>query len=654
MSKAPLSSRAFSLLCLSIGWTLAMHVGHIPVWLSLPLALVLLGRWLQRRHHPTWRVPMWLKLPLVLLLVVVIISTYGTLFGRSPGSVLAVGLLVLKTLESETARDARAAMAFACFTLMSALLFDQTLVTSLLVGLGLLPALATLHALQPQRLLTDAPRHELTLPGLILLASLPLALMAFVFVPRLSTPLWGGAQPDQARTGLAAQMTPGNFTQLLIDDSPAMRVGFDGPPPKPAQRYFRGYVMSMFDGRTWQIAIHHGPPAPVQAITRIGYTITLEPNAAHVLPALDVPITDAPHARMLHDHQIIAYKRIDQRRDYHLESALTYRFQSALSPQQRRRELELPHAYNPRTHALAAQWRKHYGNHEHDAAIVQAALKLFHDGGFIYTLTPPELGRNSVDEFLFDTHAGFCEHYASSFTVLMRAAGIPARVVTGYQGGYWNSLANYLLVRNSDAHAWSEVWLAGRGWVRVDPTAAVRPQRVSLGAAAAAAPGELRWYQAQWLQNLSNQWDVVNRLWGRAVVGFDALRQQSVLTPFGIDHADWSTLALALGIGCGALLALSALLILWRRPQRQPIALAWRALQRKLARAGVPRRPNEGPRDYMRRAALQLPAQASQLNALSARYLSLRYAYLVPDRERIHVYARMVREFHPSSVVKLK
>src|SRR6185437_15769255 len=183
-------------------------------------------------------------------------------------------------------------------------------------------------------------------------------------------------------------------------------------------------------------------------------------------------------------------------------------------------------------------------------AIVQAALALFHDGGFRYTLAPAPLGRDAMDDFLFDTREGFCEHYSSAFTVLMRAAGIPARVVTGYQGGYWNALGGYLLVRNSDAHAWSEVWLAGHGWVRVDPTAAVRPQRISMGAAA--APGQLPWYQSGWLQSMRNRWDIVNRWWNLGVNGFDALRQRGLLKPFGIRDTDPSTLALLLAWrGCG-------------------------------------------------------------------------------------------------------
>ncbi|CAM5566967.1 transglutaminase-like domain-containing protein [Rhodanobacter lindaniclasticus] len=226
---------------------------------------------------------------------------------------------------------------------------------------------------------------------------------------------------------------------------------------------------------------------------------------------------------------------------------------------------------------------------------------MFHDGGFRYTLAPAPLGRDAMDDFLFATHEGYCEHYASAFTVLMRAAGIPARVVTGYQGGYWNGLGHYLLVRDSDAHAWSEVWLAGRGWVASTRPAAVRPERVSLGAAAAAGD-QLDWYRRDWLQQFRNRWDIVNRWWDQGVVAFDTLRQRGLLTPFGIRDTDTRTLGLLLAIGSSLFIAIGLAWALQRRQPRDPLREAWRTLQRKLARQRVVRRIGEGPQHYLSRA----------------------------------------------------
>ncbi|HET7359879.1 MAG TPA: DUF3488 and transglutaminase-like domain-containing protein, partial [Rhodanobacteraceae bacterium] len=506
-----LDRRSFDLLCLTMATLLAVHASHLPPWLSVLLALVLGARWWQRRRHGG-RVPWWLKLAPTLLLPLSIIAAYGTIFGRAPGSALAVGLLVLKLLESEKPRDARTGIAFACFGLMSALLFDQGLVATVVVALGLIPALATLRALEPQPAALPWA-HDLWPVARALALALPLALAAFLFVPRLGEPLWGAPNAQEARTGVSGRMSPGDFTELLIDDRPAFRVAFDAAPPPPAERYFRGPVLWRFDGRAWDAdettglaARNKVAPEPMRATGAIyDYDVTLEPTRRHWLFALDTPLAAPPGAWLSAERSTLRAKSVDAALHYRLRSAPRHLLALQLDDRQRRRGLQLPDGFDPRARALAADWRRQHG--DDDGAIVQAALRLFHDGDFSYTLAPPPLGRDSIDDFLFSTRQGFCEHYASAFTFLMRAAGIPARVVTGYQGGYWNTLGDYLLVRQSDAHAWSEVWLRGRGWTRIDPTAAVRPERVSLGAAAAADGGGA-WYQNGWLQGLRNHWDI--------------------------------------------------------------------------------------------------------------------------------------------------
>ncbi len=644
----PLDARSFDLIALGLAAVLALHAPHLPWWLSAVLAPILGLRWWQRRHRQA-RTPAWLKLPLLAALLLAIVSWYGNLFGQEPGAALAVGLLVLKLLETETVRDARVGMGFACFTLMAALLFDQSLVATGTVALGLLPPLAALRALEPGRRMPPALWREL-LPGLgLLAAALPLAVLAFLLLPRLNSPLWGAPNAGEQRSGLSDRMTPAGFTQLLIDDSPALRVSFDGPPPPPGQRYFRAYVMGHYDGTSWTYRdAANQPPAALEVAQTLRYHVSLEPTRQRVLPTLDVPLAAPADASLRRDREVIADKPVDSLREYTLDSATRYRLEPQLG-RRRARWLQLPAGYNPRTLALGQSWRQRHGGD--DAAIVQAALALFHDGGFRYTLAPAPLGRDAMDDFLFDTHEGFCEHYASAFTVLMRAAGIPARVVTGYQGGYWNALGRYLLVRNADAHAWSEVWLAGRGWVRVDPTAVVRPQRISQGAAAA-VPGQLPWYQSGWLQSLRNRWDIVNRWWNLGVNGFDALRQRGLLKPFGIRDTDPATLALLLAIAC--VLAMAAgLAWVWRRREPEDAArAALRRLERKLARLGVARQAGEGPRDYLQRAAHALPAQHDELIELMHRYLELRYAQPEPTTASLRALQRAVRDFPVVRVVK--
>jgi transglutaminase-like putative cysteine protease len=639
--------RAFDLLCLSTAFVLAVNATHLPWWLTAALAVVLGSRWWQRRHYPG-RVPQAIKLPLLTLLTLAIVAYYGNLFGRAPGTALGIGLLVLKLLETDTPRDVRVGMSFACFTLMTALLFDQSMVRTLVVALGLVPALATLRALQPAQAPTGMARGFV--PALALLAAaLPLALLAFALVPRLSSPLWGAPGRDQARTGLSDRMSPGAFTELLTDDRPAMRVTFEGEPPPPDQRYFRAFVMGHYDGVSWSYAdVANAPAVALEVEQASAYRIHLLPTHRRVLPTLDVPIEAPEGAAMRRDRVVIAARPVDDALSYSLRSATRYRLEPELAARHQR-WLRLPAGFNPRTLALGQSWRQQHGGD--DAAIARAALALFHDGGFRYTLAPAPLGRDAMDDFLFGTREGYCEHYASAFTVLMRAAGIPARVVTGYQGGYWNKLGNYLLVRNSDAHAWSEVWLAGRGWVRVDPTAAVRPERVSLGATAAAGD-QLDWYRRDWLQQFRNRWDIVNRWWDQGVVAFDALRQRGLLTPFGIRDTDTGTLGLLLAIGSSLFVAIGLAWALRRRQPRDPLREALRALEHKLARRRIVRHAGEGPQHYLRRAARAMPTRRRQLTELMQQYLELRYASDEPAPESVHAFRRAVRDFRTTNVVK--
>ena len=642
-----ISERSFDLLCLTAGFVLAMHAGHLSIWLTVALFAALLVRWWQRRYRPG-RVPGWLKVPMLAVLVGAVVLDYGNLFGREPGSALAAGLLVLKLTESEAPRDARVAAAFACFLLMAALLFGQSMVATLVVALGLLPALTTWRSLEPTQSLPSLPRQMMPALGM-LVAALPLALAAFMLVPRLTEPLWGVNNPTSAQTGLSDHMSPGQFNELLIDDHPAMRVSFDGPPPPPAQRYFRAFVMWNYDGHDWQRSqASDGGSLAVEPGQTIAYRISLEPTHQHVLPALDLALAAPAGAHERADGEIFADKPVDAVRQYELRSAVEYRYQPGLDIATRMHALQLPAGFDPRTHALAQQWRQRYGRN--DAAIVRTALSMFHDGGFAYTLLPAPLGRDAVDDFLFSTREGFCEHYASAFTVLMRAAGIPARVVTGFQGGFWNRIGQYLLVRNADAHAWSEVWLEGRGWVRVDPTGVVRPQRISQGAGSAAG-SQLPWYQSGLLESIRNQWDIVNQWWNQSVIGFDALRQRGLLTPFGVQETDVVLLTKLLVASITAFGALGLAWALWRRPESDPALTALRSLERKLARAGVVRRRSEGPQHFLRRAARALPGQRAELDHLMRCYIELRYATVEPSIASLRSFRLAVRNFRPHRVV---
>ncbi len=649
-----LDDRQFNLLAASALIAVAPHLLRLPLWLSLTLVVIAPWRmWSRKRTGKP--ISAWLRVPLVIVLVSAIIVFYDNIFGREPGSALACGLLSLKLLESEKIRDARTALGFAAFVMMSALLFTQTMGFTLLVCLSLILLLAALNALQPAPLkLRHRLASELRTGAILLGFGLPLAIAAFLFVPRLSSPLWGS--PDafaDARTGLSDHMSPGSMSELLVDDSPALRVNFDGEVPPNAARYFRALVLWDFDGSTWtreawlaQQTLEAIEAASAETL----YEITLEPTNRPWLVALDVPLEAPEHARMSRDRTLYARNRIDQLRQYRVRSVLRYRLAASIDPRDRERALRLPEGFNPNTLALARKWRSEGRD---DSAVVKAALDLF-NASFTYTLSPPLLGRNSVDDFLFDTRAGYCEHYSSAFVVLMRSAGIPARVVTGYQGGWWNALGNYLLVRQSDAHAWSEVWLDGRGWVRVDPTAAVNPARIEAGAMASSA-GQ-NWYSGSWLLEMRNRLDVINNLWTRTIVQFNAMRQKNLLQPLGIGNAEQRDLLLALSILVATILIAATIWVMRSGPIQSGDTLdaAWRRLRRRLAGRGLPERPGEGPLDYLKRIKSNWGSDPGLpvLEELVRRYVELRYSRGLAGDADVQAFARRIREFKPPQAVK--
>ncbi|HVH35273.1 MAG TPA: DUF3488 and transglutaminase-like domain-containing protein [Tahibacter sp.] len=642
-----LDRRQFDLTALTVLCATLLHATHFPFWLSLGLIAAIAARWLQRRRRPDWgKPPVLLRLPLTLALPIVVWLTYGNLFGLDPGSVFAVGMLVLKLGESETPRDARAVATFTSFVLMAALLFEQDMLTTLYVGLGVIPLLMLLRALEPSG--HDVPQpvaRELLRDGravaLNLFAAVPLAVLVFLFLPRLAAPLWVTQGAPQGKTGLGDSMSPGNMSDLFLDDQPAFRVTFDAPVPPPAQRYWRGVVLWRYDGRTWSRA-GGGPLDPGRQELRplspeIGYEITQEPGRQRWLFALDLPTSDAPGYSRDEDFTLAAARPIDKPLRYTLHSAPRYTL-SGLNTLQRQRALRLPEGFNPRAVALGRQWAQQYAEPQQ---VVQAALDLIR-AEFRYTLSPPPLGRHAMDDFLFETRAGYCEYFASAFAVLMRAAGIPTRVVMGYQGGYWNEAGSYMIVRQSDAHAWNEVWLDDRGWVRVDPTAAVSPDRIELGSGANAAFN--RWYGSEWLLALRNRWDIANHWWTRLVVQFDEISQRGLLRGVGIDQAGWRELGIAFALGMGLLAALGLWWALRReRGDADLVDRAYAKLCAKLGRRGFARTPSEGPNDYLYRVLQQRPQARAALEPLFARYLQLRYASSDVDDTAAQDFARAVR-----------
>ena len=356
-----------------------------------------------------------------------------------------------------------------------------------------------------------------------------------------------------------------------------------------------------------------------------------------------MPARVPPTARVTADYQVLSLPPVRSRMRYEVRSFPDYRAMDGSERQDLRAALALPEGFNPRARQTAEDWRR---TERDDGAIVQRAISFFRNGGYEYTLLPPRLGPNTVDEFLFDTKQGFCEHFAASFVFLMRAAGVPARIVTGYQGGEINPVDGYMVVRQADAHAWAEVWLAERGWVRVDPTAVVVPLRVEAGISAmqsAVLPLLMR-TEIDWLRALRNNWEALANQWNQWVLGYNPDRQRDMLSWLGVQQPSWQTMAMLLFWSVAGVLLAIALWLLRTIRRDDPVQRLWLRFCGKLARAGLVRALAEGPLDYASRAAARLPQREAAVRAVTSLYVELRYG---PRRDpgALARLRELVREF---------
>jgi len=613
-------------LLLSILMVIAPHAEHLPIWVSsLGAGLLLWRAWLAYTGKPLPK--RWLLMLVTFAGTGGIAFEFHTLFGREAGVTLLMLLATLKLMELRKARDAMVLVYLACFIIITNFFYSQSIPTALYLLATLMVIVTTWVHLQAQSI---ALKPRLRIAAVLLLQALPLTLILFILFPRVQGPLWGLPQDAYASTGLDDRMSPGSLSRLSLSEAVAFRITYNDKPPRRDQMYWRGPVLWYFDGRTWTPGITLPTIAPkfTGLDQAIDYVVTLEPHNKHWLFALDVPEKLSVPATLTNDFQVLNKEPVHARLRYAARSNLVYHANLQESERQLQRALQLPKGFNPRAQQLAAEWRA--GNKD-AAAIVNTALTYFYQQGFVYTLEPPPLGANTVDDFLFTSKRGFCEHYASAFVFLMRAANIPARVVTGYLGGEFNDVGNYYIVRQSDAHAWAEVWLAGQGWVRVDPTGAIAPDRVQRGLSAAlsdnAALPFMERNPPQWMRDLRFNLDTLANQWNQWVLGYDTERQFAFLTRLGMESITWQKMALNMASGLGLVIALFALFMLRHLYTRQPdrVQAAWLKLCRKLADAGLSRAAHEGAQDYAARVAAARPELAEAVRDLAARYTALRY-----------------------------
>ncbi|MFZ6750734.1 transglutaminase TgpA family protein [Undibacterium sp. Ren11W] len=646
-SPALARDKANTLLLLLAGLLVVLpHSSALPWWTSAA-CLVLMG-WRTLLTVTGRRLPsLWILTPISVLLMAAAYLTYHTLLGREAGICMLALLLTCKLLEMHAKRDIFVIIFLSFFLLLTSFFNSQSIASAGWATLATLALLTALLSFQYTGLMPSL-WQRIKLAMRILGMAIPLTVIAFFLFPRIQGPLWGlPGDANTGRSGLSNSMTPGNISKLVQSEEIAFRVKFSGALPPKSDLYWRGIVLNQFDGRTWSHTDETQAQADQDAAKdhnaailngeAVSQDIILEPSGQAWLFALDIPAAAPSKAGLLvklnHQRELSSVTEINSRLRYSVVSHTSYRLQAQLSASDLQSSLYLPPNYNPKTRNYAASLKQGVSNPQQ--AIV-AVLNLFRNENFSYTLEPPLLGTNSVDDFLFGSRAGFCEHYSSAFVVLMRAMGIPARVVTGYQGGSLNQIDNQLEVRQSDAHAWAEVWLNGRGWVRLDPTAAVAPERIqkNLGATQAASglAGliQLSMNQNSWLGSSLNglrmRWNAANNSWNLWVLNYDQGKQFDLVRALGLEGFDWTQLSLIAFLLIGLAMAAMALPFMLNRPQVTPIDRLYLDLCQKMARKGFPRLPHEAPRTYSLRLQKLVPApQYGALQSFILAYSAAKY-----------------------------
>jgi transglutaminase-like putative cysteine protease len=642
LAALPRDARDTLFLLAVIGWVVLPQVTRLPWWCTALTATILVWRGVLAVRGAALPGTAWV-LGLLAVSIGATLLSHRTLLGRDAGVTLIVLLLALKTLELRARRDAFVVFFLGFFAMLTNFFFSQSLVTAgaMLVGLlGLLTALVNAHMPVGRPSLAQAARTA----GWMALLGAPIMAVLFMLFPRLA-PLWGIPNDGMTgRSGLSSTMQVGTVAQLALEEGIALRVRFEGPVPAASDLYFRGPVLSTFDGREWRPLLPRLgasasallPPTGLRGLGEpVRYTVTLEPNNRPWLLVLDAA-TSAPAGPGVEavpggELQWFSTRPVTDLLRYSVVSHVDWRAAevrlAGVPPQYR----ELPPSYNPRTLALATElMRSVPGGAADKPALVQAAIDRLRTGGYVYTLEPGVYGEHTADEFWFDRKAGFCEHIASAFVVLMRGMDIPARIVTGYQGGEPNALDGYWVVRQSDAHAWAEVWLAGRGWVRIDPTAAVSPGRVGALRRLQPAPGAfasaLGTVSPGLAASVRQAWEAVNNRWNQWVLNYTQSKQLDLLRHLGFRSPGWEDLSFVLIAMVVAAALVGAAWARWERSRQDPWLRVLAGVRQRLAKAGLELPPASGPRGMADAVTNRCGEQARPLADWLLRLEAQRYA----------------------------
>ena len=636
----------FLWLLVSLLLTLLPHLQRLSVWVMV--VSLFCCYWRFRVYQGVWYLPVkWKKALLVIVAVAGLPAGYGRLAGLDPAIGLLALAIFLKLLEMHNRRDAFLIIFLAYFLSATEFLFEQTISITVYVFVVFTVITAALLSLN-QKDLGGSVFSQLRLSGIMVLLSLPLMLVLFVFFPRVE-PLWTVTLKDKkAVSGISDNMSPGDIASLVKSDELAFRVSFLGQIPPADMLYWRGLVLSDFDGLTWSSLPRQmmtgdaywfsgaKEPAWYGDIEKRGeaidYSIIMEPTQQNWLFTLPAMQTQEKGTVFVRDMRLASLKPVENRFRFSVRSWLNYSYETQLSPYWNHTYTRIPNDSNPRARSLSLEMRSRVNS---DREFVGSVLEMFSQEMFVYTLSPPLMKKDPVDEFLLNHKKGFCEHYAGSFVFLMRAAGIPARVVAGYQGGEMNDIGNYLSVYQYDAHAWAEVWLQGSGWVRVDPTAAVAPQRIEEGVRGSIGQEELlRETDYSWL-SLSNsllladirlQLSAIVYYWDSWVLGYDSAFQLNLMKKFFKDM-DIEWLGYFLVLFFGVTLAVMAFFFHVKRmgADYSPLEQSYMEFIGLMKKLGVDRNPGEAPLNYARRVSSEFPELSESIDRITSLFTHLAY-----------------------------
>lgn len=625
------NKKAHIFLLSAIGVIMLPHVFHLP-YPIIGYVFLLLGWRFAGIFQPA-------RLPgsvLLILLTVcglaILYFQFHTFLGRDAGTSLFLIALGLKLMELKSARDIYLVNNLAFIVAASQFLFDQSILMAayiLLVSCVLLAVMIFLNSQTPETL------TAIKKAAVIVAQAIPMTIAVFIFFPRVEAPRWLLFNDNhEAMTGLSDSMEPGSITDLGMSDELAFRVRFDGDIPPPAQRYWRGPVLTHTDGKRWTQAknldYQQQMAKPSYSGKAYQYKLLMEPQNKNWVYALDLPATYSQSLQLNANYQLISPHELDKRSEYQLTSYPHFNT-GTITKTEYRDARQLPGAPSEKIKQLVEQLQGFKSSPEE---FINRLLNHFRQEDFHYTLTPPLMEENPIETFLFETRRGFCSHYAAAFVYLLRTADIPARVVTGYQGGELNSAGNYLEIRQADAHAWAEVWLENKGWSRFDPTAAIAPERIerSIDISLLAqgqpiqffSPSEGALAAINLLKNVRQLWHNVDYNWQRWVINYNSRNQSNFLSSFGID--DFRAMVYWMMAIVAVITTLLSLYLFYQNPEPfDPGLKAYKKFLRKLAKAGYPKPPGEGPREFAERIKLNLPHHSDRIEAITSAFLAQHY-----------------------------